>query len=212
MTESRGTAPPTVLVFDPDPTTGAATCAALGEGRYRVIEAADTGEALAALERGEGDLLITELARPDADVLGLLVEAHRRFPLVPRLVITASRDFDALLAAVNEAEIWRCLRKPIDATALRDAVSAALGRAETQHVVRELREAAERRRIALIDLESDFPGISQVARGPEGYFIPRGRLRGLAERLQGTPLAELLTRSIEGAAAPPPLPPSPTRA
>ena len=52
------------------------------------------------------------------------------------------------------------------------------------------------RRVALLDLETDFPGITLVSHGPEGYFIPPQRLRRLAERLEGTPLGEALAASI----------------
>jgi len=100
-------------------------------------------------------------------------------------------------AAINEAEILRLVRKPIEPDALRRAVEHALGRAESLHKTREASAAVERRRIALIDLESDYPGISFVARGSEGYFIPRGRLRALGERLRGTPLAELVPKPTD---------------
>ena len=50
-----------------------------------------------------------------------------------------------------------------------------------------------------MDLESDHPGISHVQSGPDGYFLPRQRLEGLAARLQGTPLGRALADATAGA-------------
>jgi len=50
--------------------------------------------------------------------------------------------------------------------------------------------------LALVDLECDHPGFSLVPSGPGGYFIPRQRLDGLAERLRGTPLGQVLADAL----------------
>ena len=186
----------TVLVVDADPATAEAALAVLVPGLHRVLAAADAHQALATLGSQRVDVLVSELVLSDDSGLHLLVEARIRHPGVPRLALTAVEEFDAAVAAVNEAEVFRILRKPVDPPALRSAVEEALARADAAHDARGAREAAERRRTALLDLEIDHPGISLVAAGPEGYFIPRHRLQGIAERLRGTPVGKALAEAV----------------
>ncbi len=189
-----------MLLVDADPATAEAALAVLPAGLHRVLAAADAHEALATLGSQRVDVLVSELVLPDDSGLHLLVEARRLHPGVARLALTAVEEFDAAVAAINEAEVFRFLRKPVDALALRSAVEEALARADAVHDARGAREAAERRRIALHDLETDHPGISLVAAGPEGYFIPRHRLQGLAERLRDTPVGKALAEAVAAGA------------
>ena len=188
----------TVLVVDADPAGAQAALAALPGELYRVLAAADARQALATLGGQQVHVLVSELVLPEASGLHMLVEARRLQPHVARIALTAVEEFDAAVAAINEAEVFRFLRKPVDPVALRAAVEEALGRADAAHEARGAREAADRRRMAVIviDLESDHPGISRVQAGPDGYFIPRQQLEGLAARLQGTPVGRALADAI----------------
>lgn len=185
-----------ILVVDPDPRTAESIRAALPSDRYQVVAVGDPAKALSAVRERSIDALMSELVLPDASGLHLLVEARLRHPLLPRIVVTALEDFDAAVTAINEAEVFRFLRKPLDPAAVLAAVGEALGRAATLSQARGVEEGQERRRLALLDLEIDFPGISVVSHSPDGHFIPPQRLKGLAERLRGTPLGELLASSM----------------
>ena len=186
----------TVLVVDADPSGAQVALAALPGELYRVLAAADARQALATLGGQQVHVLVSELELPEASGLHMLVEARRLQPHVARIALTAVEEFDAAVAAINEVEVFRFLRKPVDPVALRAAVEEALGRADAAREARGAREAADRRRMAIIDLESDHPGISRVQAGPDGYFIPRQQLEGLAARLQGTPVGRALADAI----------------
>ena len=185
-----------VLVADADPATAPAALGALPSGQYRVLAAAGAQEALAVLGGERVDVLVSELVLPEDAGLHLLVEARRLHPAVARVVLTAVEDFPAAVAAINEAEVFRFLRKPVDAAALRGAVDEALARAEEVQEVRGAKAAAERRRVALVDLETDHAGISLVQLSPDGYFLPPQRLQGLARRLAGTPVGKALADAL----------------
>lgn len=185
-----------VLVVDADPETARAALGALPPDEYRVLVVTDARQALAVLGGERVDVLVSELALPGDSGLHLLVEARRLHPAVVRIVLTAVEEFAAAVAAINEAEVFRFLGKPVDAAALRGVVDEALGRAEAVREVRGAKAAAERRRVALVDLESDHAGISLVQLGPDGYFILPQRLEGLARRLQGTPVGQALAGAI----------------
>jgi len=191
----------TVLVVDADPATARAALAVLPGELYRVLGTADARQALATLGGQRVDVLVSEIVLPDDSGLHLLVEARRLHPAVPRLALTAVEEFSTAVAAINEAEVFRFLRKPVDGVALRAAIDEALARADATHDVHGARDAAERRRVALVDLESDHPGISRVQSGPDGYFLPRQRLGGLAERLRDSTVGQALADAIAIAAA-----------
>lgn len=183
--------------MDPDPAT-AATLRSVTS--LEVVEAGDSARAFETLRGREVDALICELTLPDGDGLHLLVEARLRYPLVPRIALTAREEFAVAVSAINEAEVFRFLRRPPAPETLRAAVVEAVGRAEAASEVRGLQEQVERRRLALLDLETDFPGISLVSHSPDGYLLPHYRVRKLASRLRGTPLGRVLDDSLEATA------------
>ncbi len=185
-----------MLVVDADPATAETALAALPPGLHRVLAVQDAHQALATLGAQKVDVLVSELVLADHSGLHLLVEARRLHPHVARVAATAVEEFDAAVAAINEAEVFRFLRKPVDAVALRAAVEEALARADAAHEAAGARSVAERRRNALLDLESDHPGICVVPSGADGYFIPRHRLLGVVERLRGTAVGQALAHAI----------------
>jgi DNA-binding NtrC family response regulator len=186
----------TVLLADADPGTAAAARAALPAEAFQVLEAADARTALATLGSQRVDVLVSELVLPDGSGLHLLVETRHRRPAVARLALTAVEEFDAAVAAVNEAEVFRFLRKPVDGVALRAAIEEAVTRADAAREVHGAWEAAERRRVALVDLESHHPGIALVSLGPEGYFLPSQKVAGLVRRLEGTAVGRVLAEAV----------------
>ena len=192
----------TVLLVDADPGTAAAARSALPAEAFHVLEATDARSALATLGSQRVDVLVSELVLPDDSGLHLLVEARRRRPAVARLALTAIEEFGAALSAINEAEVFRFLRKPVDGVALRAAVEEAVARADAAREAHGAWEAAERRRVALIDLESHHPGIALVSLGPEGYFLPSQKITGLVRRLEGTDVGRVLAEAVAARSRP----------
>jgi CheY-like chemotaxis protein len=96
---------------------------------YAVIEA---GGGAAALERldagGVVDLLVTDLAMPALDGLGLIREARRRRPGLPALLLTGYAGDGAALALGQVARegAFALLRKPAPAGELADRVATLL--------------------------------------------------------------------------------------
>jgi DNA-binding NtrC family response regulator len=186
----------TVLVVDADPATVQTALIALPSGLHRVLAVADAHQALATLGAQKVDVLVSELVLPEESGLHLLVEARRLHPHVARIAATAIEEFDTAVATINEAEVFRFLRKPVDPIALRAAVEEALARADAVYEAHGARNAAERRRNALLDLESDHPGISVVPPDVDGYFIPRHRLQSVTDNVRGTVVGQALAHAI----------------
>jgi two-component system, cell cycle sensor histidine kinase and response regulator CckA len=123
---SFGGAPPsTILLVDDDPVVRRSVAQMLVELGHTVVTAEDGREALLRLdERPDIDLLITDLAMPVLDGAGLLREVSRRFPDLPRILITG-------LAADAEAGLIKTadsvLPKPIEIAVLDQVLARLLG-------------------------------------------------------------------------------------
>lgn len=102
---------------------------ALSEAGHAVLSAADGAEALELLtrERGQVDLLLTDIKMPVMDGIALALSAARDYPGLPILLMTGYADqreraqgLDALIRAV--------VAKPFTVDEIREAVQAALTR------------------------------------------------------------------------------------
>lgn len=97
-------------------------------GYFPVLTASSAKEASKILEsRGEDiAILISDQRMPQTNGVELLKDARRRHPHITRILTTAYADFDATVAALNEAEIFRCIPKPWDVATLRRELGAAM--------------------------------------------------------------------------------------
>jgi two-component system, probable response regulator PhcQ len=136
-----------------------------------------------ALERaGEVDftLVISDYRMPPMDGVVFLKQFRIVQPDAIRLILSASSDVAGLLAAINEAEIFRYIMKPWDDVELSVTVHTALAHYREAAAERAAAEAAragaplspeeaERRR-----LEAEEPGITRVNWGPGGAVLLDG--------------------------------------
>jgi two-component system, probable response regulator PhcQ len=185
-------APPTVLVVDADPDARRLVADALPADAWRVVSAANAEAAMQRLAEERVRVLVVEIALPGPSGLLVLEEARRAHPHAARVVVTAASELDVALQAINEAEVFRFLRKPVTASDLRAAVGAGLAWSESARVAEGARAAAARRSAGLAALAAEHPDVVPVAAGAEGYGIPPHRVAVLAQRLAGTPLGTIL--------------------
>jgi CheY-like chemotaxis protein len=101
---------PTVLVVDDDPSIRKAIEKALTGASYRVITAADGGEALERLQAEGAQVIILDLMMPKMDGLAFraLQNADPRLAKIPTLVITAYGKLREELDLPADA----CIQKP----------------------------------------------------------------------------------------------------
>lgn len=86
---------------------------ALGEAGFRVRHFSRAEEALEALSARVPGLLLTDIRLPGRDGLSLLVEARRRAPSLPVIVMSAYADLPETVRAF-EAGAFEVLPKPFD--------------------------------------------------------------------------------------------------
>jgi nitrogen-specific signal transduction histidine kinase len=116
-------APVSVLVIDDDPDVRAFIAAALEEQGYRVRQASDGREGLAALEREVPDLVVLDFIMPGlsgADVARRILDKH---PSQPILFVSGYSETEAVKRTAPDAQL---LAKPFRAEVLQRAVRRAL--------------------------------------------------------------------------------------
>lgn len=143
------------------------------------IEATTEPEvALARLKEVAFDVVISDYRMPllsGTEFLGLVRSIQ---PFAVRMILSASSEFDTLMRAVNDVEIFRYILKPWVEKDFVQQVQQALDRAEQTRHERELADAGrqqfgelsaeevERRRLEVLE-----PGITSVRWGPNGEVL-----------------------------------------
>ena len=116
-------APVSILVIDDDPDVRGFIVTSLGEQGYRVREASDGREGLAALERELPDLVVLDFIMPGMSGAAVAGKIRERHPNQTILFVSGYSDTDAVKRTAPDAPL---LTKPFRAEALQKAVRSAL--------------------------------------------------------------------------------------
>lgn len=92
---------------------------------WDMVFAASGAEALALLEAGSFDVIVTDMRMPEMDGAQLLEQVQQRFPGVVRLVLSGYFEMEMAIRAVPVAHQY--LAKPCDPEKLRLAIEHACG-------------------------------------------------------------------------------------
>jgi len=132
-------APPALLVVDSDPVGRQIFRGVLKAAHYRILEAADSAEAVAVLRDTPVDLVITDLVLRDHSGLDLCrkLKSDKATRLIPILVVTSVHAIESEIAGL-ESGADEFLVKPVSPMALRTRIRAML---RTKHVIDSLEEA-----------------------------------------------------------------------
>jgi two-component system response regulator YesN len=148
------------------------------------VETARNGlEALAILEGGEVDLVVTDVRMPKMDGIELSLEVRRRWPECVVIFLSGFSDKEYLKTAIR-VQAQDYLDKPIDLAAVEAAVAEAartaterrFSRAESERDEQVLKELAPLRRQALAQ---GLFGLGPGAGGPLDDGFAQGPLRAL---------------------------------
>jgi len=138
-----------VLVVDDDAEIRTLLSRHLRRLGYTVEEAGDGEEALALVGKVVPDVVVTDMAMPRLDGLGLLKALQRQDPDLPVIVLTGHGSFENAIQAMREGVLFDYLMKPLpDLALLEIAVRRALevrrlrGRAREADQVVAMRELA----------------------------------------------------------------------
>lgn len=127
----------------------------------------------AALERCEEmsfDLLMSDYRMPEMSGVEFLARSIASHPQVPRVIVSGFADRDAIIAAINEAQLTRFIEKPWDDATLQNTVVTILMAAAGQSASTSTSTfaAAASNRHEMDRLEQEDPGITDVQRDADG--------------------------------------------
>jgi signal transduction histidine kinase len=96
------------------------------EDEYRVLTAENGPRALELLgSEPSVELVIADQRMPGMTGVELLARVKTLHPSIVRLVLTAYTDFEAMLQAINEGQVYRYIIKPWDATDMQLTIRQA---------------------------------------------------------------------------------------
>lgn len=127
-----------ILIVDDDRFIQVTASAALEGMGYRLFLAGDVQGAVAVLREEAVDVVVTDHVLPGATGLSLLSTMREHLPEPRRILMTGQADVGLALAAVNQAQVFRILLKPLDPSTLRLAVLAAVDDLERERETQEL--------------------------------------------------------------------------
>lgn len=113
-----------LLAEDDDAVRGFVT-RALESFSYEVVAVSDGGSALAALQQGSYDLLLTDIVMPVMDGIALALKASAQWPDMPILMMTGY-SHERQRAHNLEDLIFDVMDKPFGLATLREQVARAL--------------------------------------------------------------------------------------
>jgi len=140
---------PRVLLVDDEPSVLAAVQAALRAESFDVVGTTSTTQAFALLAGERFNVLVSDEEMPEMKGSEFLARAHKAYPQIPRIMLSGRADVAALTRAVNDAEIFRFLAKPVRAAELAAIIQQAVALQRLADVHREVWSAAQAQYAAL---------------------------------------------------------------
>ncbi len=135
-------------------------------------------EALDIVAREEVDLVISDYRMPTMDGVTFLKEVKAIRPDCFRIIMSGHADMNAVLKAINEAEIYRFVTKPWSDEELAVTIERALHHREVLNENRRLADMVRQQKIQLDyqkteleRLERESPGITRVDWAEDGSII-----------------------------------------
>ncbi len=118
------TTKPSLLLVD-DEERILRSLAMLFRANYAIQITTDPQEAIAIVQRAPVHVIVSDQKMPLMQGADLLREIRSKSPNTMRILLTGYSELDAIIASVNEGEIFRYINKPWDAAELKKTVEQA---------------------------------------------------------------------------------------
>jgi DNA-binding NarL/FixJ family response regulator len=145
---------PRVLLVDDEPEVIAAVQAALKGEAFEIVGATSADQALTLLANETFNVVVSDEEMPHMKGSEFLAQAQQRHPTLPRIMLSGRADIQALTKAVNDAEIFKFLAKPVRASDLAEVIKQALALQRFAKVHQEVWSAAQQQHAALNTLHA----------------------------------------------------------
>ncbi|MSP74382.1 MAG: response regulator [Myxococcales bacterium] len=160
-----------ILIVDDEASVRSALHRTLRKEPYRLSMAESAAEALQIMRDDRPDLLVTDHLMPQMTGLDLLRRVRLTYPDVGRILLTGQAELETVVAAINEGEIFRFLRKPWDDTELKLTLHIALDHLRTEGENRRLIALLHKQAKVIRTLETAHPGLTSIRRDAAGAIL-----------------------------------------
>lgn len=110
---------PTVLIVDDDPGILGALKRVLHNEPYNLLTTTSPMEAFHLLSTHSVQMVISDQRMPEMTGTELLLQVKLLYPDVVRVILTGYTDEEAIMAAINDGQVYKFLFKPWNAEALK---------------------------------------------------------------------------------------------
>lgn len=148
------------------------------EAGLELVTNSDPRAALAEANRSKFDLFLSDYRMPYMDGVEFLVNTKKSNPDAMRLILSGAADFTALMDAINKAEIYRFISKPIQVHELIQTLHQALHlhdileeNKRLSNLVRKQESELKNREIALKHFSKEHPTLANVNWDDDGSII-----------------------------------------
>ncbi len=148
------------------------------ERDLEIVSHSDPHAALANANRSEFHLFLSDYRMPSMDGVNFLVNTKNSNPNAMRLIISGAADFTALMDAINQAEIYRFIPKPIQVQELLQTLRQALHTYDLMEENRQLSALVKKqqnelknREHALKQFSEQHPALAEVRWGDDGSIV-----------------------------------------
>lgn len=151
----------TILFVDDEGNILSSIRRALRGEPYKILTAGSGPEALAVLAKEPVQVVVSDQRMPEMTGTEFLAQVKKRHPETVRIVLSGYSDAHAILAAINQGEVFRFLTKPWDAEELKSTLLQCLDQYELLADNRRLHGLVETRLSQLLqtwqELLHQFP-------------------------------------------------------
>jgi DNA-binding NtrC family response regulator len=164
---------PKILIVDDEEHVISALKRSLMDEQYEAVGAGSAMEALELMAVTQFKVVISDERMPGMDGAEFLGIVKERFPETVRMMLTGHASVEATMRAVNSGEIYRFFTKPWDDSMLILAIRSAIEKFDLEAENRRLLRTVKRQSQELRQLETKYPGISEMKRTAQGaYELP----------------------------------------
>lgn len=135
-------------------------------------------EALRRAQTATFELFLSDFRMPEMDGVAFLSQVKQIQPESMRIILSGYADYDALLASINQASIFRFIAKPWKDWELIETLNQALAHhdilVENRRLadqVRDQQQQLQRRDEVLGNLKQMHPALAEVNWGEDGSII-----------------------------------------
>lgn len=160
-----------VLFVDDEPSITNALKRALHKEPYAIHTASSAIQALEMLSRLPIEVIVSDEKMPGMSGTEFLARVCRDYPDTIRMILTGHGNLEIFTRAVKEGQIYRFFIKPCNEVDLAITIRQALHQKRLMQESQRLMQVVNHQYAMLDELESKFPGITNVKRNAEGAII-----------------------------------------